>query len=214
MKTGNLLDIELGEDSPYGEALRVIAAPIYEDQNPNQIAGSWGVAIPRENAFELRSIADSFLRGFTEISAAIQQTAAAASNISSIEKQLNDKIVSISETSAMILEVLESIKNIADETKMLGLNAAIEAARAGDAGRGFGVVAEEIRKLSEDAKTTAEEIRAMTNNIDKLVEEAQQGSEYTLRASEEQAAATQEITASVGEMANIAEKLDDIAKVL
>jgi methyl-accepting chemotaxis protein len=55
---------------------------------------------------------------------------------------------------------------MADETQMSGLNAAIEAARAGDAGRGFGVVAEEIRKLSDQSKQTAEQIRQLTKTIE------------------------------------------------
>lgn len=57
-------------------------------------------------------------------------------------------------------------ENMADETQMSGLNAAIEAARAGDAGRDFGVVAEEIRKLSDQSKQTAEQIRQLTKTIE------------------------------------------------
>jgi methyl-accepting chemotaxis protein len=82
---------------------------------------------------------------------------------------------------------LELIKNIADQTKMLGLNAAIEAARAGDAGRGFGVVAEEIRKLSDESRQTVNQIRDFSEQIREKVAGAQKLSQITLKASEEQA---------------------------
>jgi len=70
-----------------------------------------------------------------------------------------------------INSVMEFIKEIADETKMLGLNAAIEAARVGEAGRGFGVVAEEIRKLSQESKKTVVQIKELTQGIEKSMAE-------------------------------------------
>lgn len=206
------LDMELGDDSPYGEAIRVVVFPVYDDDDSNKLIGTFGIFIPRQKAFELRNIATAFMNGLMEISAATQESAAVAGDITTIEKQLNEKVTAIGTASFEIVKVLDVIKHIAEQTKMLGLNASIEAARAGNMGWGFGVVAEEIRRLSELSKETAEEIRTLTKRIDDLIDEAKRSSETTLRAAEEQSATTEEISSSVQEMTMRAQKLNEISQ--
>lgn len=210
MQSGKHIAVELGAEV-YGVPLRVATMPIFDDDTGEAI-GTFGIVNTREKAEEIINISSLFLNGLTEISSAVEETAASASSINESEQQLNKDIEEIGTTSTEIVQILDAIKTIADQTKMLGLNAAIEAARAGEAGKGFGVVAEEIRKLSESSKQTAEQIRGLTKIINDKITTARNNSSVTLRASEEQAAASQEISASVEELLAISHKLNELSE--
>lgn len=210
MESRQPIAVELGAEV-YGVPLRVTGFPIYDDDT-QEVIGTFGMVITRHNADAVKEMSASFINGLTEISAAVQQTAASAGSISASEQKLNQHIADIQHSASEIISILDSIKSIADQTKMLGLNAAIEAARAGDAGRGFGVVAEEIRKLSESSKQTAEEIGKLTRVIEEKIHVAKESSLSTLRSSEEQAAASQEVSASIQELMGIADKLKEVAE--
>jgi len=202
------------DESKYGVPVFETVYPLFDEEQNQNVVGTLGIVLPKVTASTLREMANNLEYGLSGISAAIQQLTAAASEIHTNEQALNDSIKDIIGISEQINEVSAFIKQIADETKMLGLNAAIEAARAGDAGRGFGVVAEEIRKLSDQSKSTVPKITELTNNIKLKVEEASRKGLNSLSASEEQAAATEEITASIEEISAMAEELAKIAKQL
>ena len=101
----------------------------------------------------------------------LQQTSASIEEITVAMQDVEDKTHKVSLQSEDIKNVINIIKDIADQTNLLALNAAIEAARAGEHGRGFAVVADEVRTLAEKTGKSLGEIEANTNMLVQAVNE-------------------------------------------
>ncbi|MFL0249652.1 PocR ligand-binding domain-containing protein [Clostridium neuense] len=160
---------------------------------------------------KIKNLTNVLSENFSQISAAMEELAASSVEVTGNQENLNKEILNVDNLSKEINKILSYIKSIADQTKMLGLNAAIEAARAGDAGRGFGVVATEIRKLSENSKETAVKINSLIEKIQNSVCITLDTADATLNTTQQQSAAIQETNASVEEVMSLASELTELA---
>ncbi|MDO6765455.1 methyl-accepting chemotaxis protein [Agarivorans sp. 1_MG-2023] len=109
----------------------------------------------------MREISDSTQDGVRLTEEALENNQALAANIASS----TDRVKHVNESSNAIFGILEVIEGITQQTNLLALNAAIEAARAGEQGRGFAVVADEVRQLAQRTASSTTEIQTMIGGL-------------------------------------------------
>jgi methyl-accepting chemotaxis protein len=126
-------------------------------------------------------------------------------------KEVNKVILNTNESAEKIENVSQMIKDIAAQTNLLALNAAIEAARAGESGRGFSVVAEEIRKLAEQSNAFTEEI---TNIIHELTEKTEKNVDRIADVDIILQSQTESVNMTTTKFEGIAQAIENIREVI
>lgn len=197
--------VRRGDSTLYGLPYIAVCCPIRDEIG--EIVGCAVTTEPvdmqdslKEMAITVNESISAIASTSEEISAQVEEIAATTSSLAQVALHSQEKV---KETDGIIT----LIKGIAAQTNLLGLNAAIEAARVGDAGRGFGVVAEEIRKL---ASNSADSVK----DIDQIIKAIQGDSIQSYDQLKQVNEAVNQIAVSISEVANAVQKTVSLAHKL
>jgi len=195
----------------FGFPVETIAVPVLVHGN---IEGALVISMSvdkTEKKEKISHLANTVSESLKQMSSNVVEMATTFQEINQTNASIENFIQETKGSSKKTDEVLTFIEGIAKQTNLLGLNAAIESARAGEYGKGFGVVSTEIRNLSNSTKESINQINGILNNIQNSINEIFERFQCSNNLLENQTAGLQEITATIEELTSNAVLLNEFA---
>jgi prefoldin subunit 5 len=186
-----------------------VAIPVFEN---NKVVGGMVVVQSREKTEELLEIANYLNQTAKTLNSTIQQIAAEAQELSATGQELNSASQQTSIHVGETNNVIEIISRIADQTNLIGLNAAIEAARVGEHGRGFKVVAEEVRKLAKSSSESTENTKQVLDKMKDAINQISTAINEVMEVANHQAEALSEVIPAVNKLNQLSMKVVTMAE--
>jgi methyl-accepting chemotaxis protein len=185
-------------EEEYGIPFDSISIPVKNELG--QLVAGLNVAVSTKNQQQLNKIITIIEDSTNTLLATVQHIAAHSEELSATTEQISFNVQNAVDESVKVNEVTNFIKGISSQTNLLGLNASIEAARVGSAGAGFGVVANEVRKLSEETNRATKNIEDTLKTIQETMKGMQSDFKEIADSTNEEAKL---VTNFMGEIENL-----------
>ncbi|MCY6484056.1 methyl-accepting chemotaxis protein [Clostridium aestuarii] len=192
----------------FGIDIKVIGIPIKEN---NKVIGSFNLVRSLKRQTEMLNLSETLATSLSQITLGINDISCNVQKIVTANSEIESNVDKTKQQTENTDEILKFVANIAQQTNLLGLNAAIESSRAGEFGKGFSVVAQEIRKLSSSSKESIGEINIVLKNIQDSVANISHKVNKSNDIFEEQVGSIEEITSALESLNSTADKLKEIA---
>lgn len=197
------------DKSVYGVPIKAFAFPVYEN---SKVVGALAIGLPVENEEKMKGYMETMHSIIESLQDRVHIIASHSEELSATSEEIKAQSEHALADSERTNGITVLIKNISQQTNLLGLNASIEAARAGQHGAGFNIVAQEVRKLSSQTASATDQIDDSLVSIKRNIESLKTSMGQISEASSEQAHLVQDFSDIIDELNNLSTEMSAFLK--